>query len=200
MALERGDAEATALLKWLPQVPAAERVRVERAGSRFAINTGPFHAWRRFCEGMLADNLDDAARSDVLWTLGQVALRGDDPDRALAAAEEKRDLDRNRGAEREVALAAELIRRHPARPRAAGRGAAHPQGGGTAGLRAPRRRAFATGRARKPGAPASHAQPVQRPRRSAAPALPGARRCAPHAAAGGAADRGHPARAPPELR
>ena len=101
--------EATALLEWLPQMPAAERVRVERAGSRFAINTGPFHAWRRFCEGMLADNLDDAARSDVLWTLGQVALRGDDPDRALAAAEEKRDLDRNRGAEREVALAAGLI-------------------------------------------------------------------------------------------
>jgi hypothetical protein len=102
-------AEAMALLEWLPQVPAAERARVLRAGSWFAINTGPFHAWRRFCEGMLVATLDDAARSNVLWTLGQVALRGGDPDRALAAAEEKRDLDRNRGKEREAALASGLI-------------------------------------------------------------------------------------------
>ncbi|QLH38847.1 MAG: hypothetical protein HWD60_07760 [Defluviicoccus sp.] len=89
--------ETPALLDWLGHVPAAERVRVERAGSWFAINTGPFHAWLRFCEAALAGELDDEERSNVLWTLGQVALRAGLPDRALAAAEEKREVDRHRG-------------------------------------------------------------------------------------------------------
>ena len=102
-------AETPALLDWLVQVPAAERVRVVRAGMSFAINTGPLHAWLRCCEAALAGELDDAERSDVLWTLGQVALRAGLPDRALKAAEERREVDQRRGAEREVALAAGLI-------------------------------------------------------------------------------------------
>ncbi|QLH38874.1 MAG: hypothetical protein HWD60_07910 [Defluviicoccus sp.] len=93
-------AEAPALLDWLSQVPAAERVRVVRTGSWFAISTGPFHAWLRFCETALAGDLGDAERSNVLWTLGQVALSAGLPDRALAAAEQKQSLDRRRGEER----------------------------------------------------------------------------------------------------
>ncbi|MFO1155679.1 MAG: SEFIR domain-containing protein [Rhodospirillales bacterium] len=83
--------------------------RVERAGSWFAINTGPFHAWRRFCEAALADAADDAQRSNILRTLGQVALSGGDPDEALRRAREKHDLDLARPDEREAALAAGLI-------------------------------------------------------------------------------------------
>ncbi len=101
--------EVAALTEWLAQIPPADRVRVERAGSRYAIRNGPFHAWLRFCEEALAGESDDAHRSDFLWTLGQVALRGGLPDRALAAAEEKRDLDRKRGEERDAALAIGLI-------------------------------------------------------------------------------------------
>jgi hypothetical protein len=101
--------EFAALTEWLGQVSPGDRVRVERAGRNYAISNGPFHAWMRFCETMLAGKLGDAARSDALWTLGQMALRAGDPDRALAAAKEQRDLDNKRGAAREVALAAGLI-------------------------------------------------------------------------------------------
>ncbi len=55
--------------------------------------------------------IDEAARSNFLWTLGQVAQRGGLPDRALAAAaEEKRDLDRKRGADCDAAgLIADIL-------------------------------------------------------------------------------------------
>ena len=102
-------AETAALLDWLQQVPPSDRQTVERAGSRFAINTGPFHAWRLFCETALSSDPDDAGRSNVLWTLGNVALRGGDLDAALRFAREKRDLDSRRGEEREAALASGLI-------------------------------------------------------------------------------------------
>ena len=101
--------EIAALSGWLAQVLPADRVRVERAGSRYAISNGPYHAWLRFCEDALAGENSDEDRSNFLWTLGQVASSGGLPDRALAAAEEKRDLDRKRGAEREAALAVDLI-------------------------------------------------------------------------------------------
>ena len=97
------------MIEWLAQIPPADRVRVERAGNWYAMLNGPYHAWLRFCEEALAAETDDAHRSNFLWTLGQVALRGGLPDRALAAAEEQRDLDRKRGAERDAALAAGLI-------------------------------------------------------------------------------------------
>ena len=50
--------ESAALTEWLGQVPEGERVRIERAGSRYAIRNGPFHAWVRFCEEMLAGSID----------------------------------------------------------------------------------------------------------------------------------------------
>jgi tetratricopeptide (TPR) repeat protein len=102
-------AETASLLDWLPLVPEEERTGVERAGSWFAINSGPFHAWLRFCEAMLSGNLDDAARSGVLWTLGQVALSAGLPDRALAVANEKQALDKTRGEDRGAALAAGIV-------------------------------------------------------------------------------------------
>ena len=101
--------ETAALTEWLGQIPPADGVRVERAGSWRAIYNGPFHAWLRFCEEALAGAIADEDRSDFLWTLGQVAFYGGLPDRALAVATEKRSFDQQRGAEREVALAAGLI-------------------------------------------------------------------------------------------
>jgi len=102
-------AEPAALIDWLTRVPASERVRVERAGSRFAITNGPYHAWLRFCEDTLRLDLTDDQRSDLLWTLGNVAWRGGLADRALKAAEEKRTVDLRRHDERGVAVAWGLV-------------------------------------------------------------------------------------------
>jgi tetratricopeptide (TPR) repeat protein len=74
-----------------------------------AINTGPFHAWRLFCETALSGEPDDAVRSNLLWALGNVSRSGGDLDAALRFAREKRDLDSRRGEEREAALASGLI-------------------------------------------------------------------------------------------
>jgi tetratricopeptide (TPR) repeat protein len=101
--------ETPALIEWLARVPAEERATIARDANWFAVNAGPFHAWTRFCEEALKVDLDDADRSEVLWTLGNVALSSGLPDRAEAVAEEKRALDRTRGADREAAWAAGLI-------------------------------------------------------------------------------------------
>ena len=101
--------EIAGLTEWLAHVAPTDRVRVERAGSWYAMLNGPYHAWLMLCEEMLAGDLDDEERSNTLGTLGQVALRGGLPDRALSAAKAKRDLDRNRGAVREAALASGLV-------------------------------------------------------------------------------------------
>ena len=101
--------EFTALTEWLAQIPPTERVRVERAGSLYAMLNGPFHTWLRFCEAALAEEVSDENRSNFLWTLGKVALSGGLPDRALTAAREQRELDIKRGAERDAALALGLI-------------------------------------------------------------------------------------------
>ena len=108
-AVERTARRGAALTEWLGQVPEVDRVRVVRAGSQYAIRNGPYHAWLRFCEETLAGGLGEADRSDVLWTLGNVALRGGLPDRALAAAERKICAGPQSGADREAALAAGLI-------------------------------------------------------------------------------------------
>lgn len=102
-------AELAALLDWLTRVPAPERVRVERAGSRFAITNGPYHAWLRFCDDTLRHDLTDEQRSNLLWTLGNVAWRGGLAERALKAAEEKRLVDLRRQDERGVAVAWGLV-------------------------------------------------------------------------------------------
>jgi tetratricopeptide (TPR) repeat protein len=101
--------EFAATTEWLAQVSPADRVRVARAGVDYAINNGPYHAWIRLCDDSLTGEMADADRSSLLWTLGQVALSGGVPDRALAAAKEKRQLDLKRGADREAALAAGLV-------------------------------------------------------------------------------------------
>jgi tetratricopeptide (TPR) repeat protein len=101
--------ENAALAEWLAQIPPGEAARVERAGSGYAIRNGPYHAWLRFCEAALATGVGDDAKSNFLWTLGIVALHGGLPDRALAAAGEKRELDRKRGADRQAALSTSLI-------------------------------------------------------------------------------------------
>jgi tetratricopeptide (TPR) repeat protein/predicted phosphodiesterase len=102
-------AETLALTFWLGRVPTGERIRVERAGSTFAIFNGPFHAWSSFCEEMLAQELDDRERSDALWTLGRVAFNSGALDRALSAAQEQANIDERRDAPRDAALAAGLV-------------------------------------------------------------------------------------------
>ena len=101
--------ETAALTEWLVQVAPRDRVRIERAGSRYAVSNGPFHAWLRFCEEALVNEMTVEDRSDFLWMLGQVAFRGGFPQRGIDAAERKRELDLARGAEREAALASALI-------------------------------------------------------------------------------------------
>jgi tetratricopeptide (TPR) repeat protein len=98
-------AETPALVEWLRAVPADDLPRVERAGSWFAIHCGPFRAWADLCERGLRSTDDPKQRSGFLWTLGNVAMRAGDLDRALAAAQEKLQTDDRRGAEREAALA-----------------------------------------------------------------------------------------------
>jgi len=102
-------AEIISLIEWLPQVPAEERVAVERAGSQFAIDCGPYAAWLHFCERMLAGQLSGEQQSNALWTLAAVACKAGQPDRAFTAAQTKRDIDFSRGADREAALALGLI-------------------------------------------------------------------------------------------
>jgi tetratricopeptide (TPR) repeat protein len=102
-------AEMGALVAWLGGVPPGEGVDVERAGSRFAILNGPFYAWLSFCERLLRQVPAWPERSHLLWTLGQVARRAGDFDRALEAAREKITLDSTRGDDREAALAAGLV-------------------------------------------------------------------------------------------
>jgi tetratricopeptide (TPR) repeat protein len=101
--------EIAALIEWLTQLPAQDRARVERAGKDYAFSNGPFHTWLRFCEEALIGESSEVDRSNYLWTLGQVALRGGLPDRALGAAQEQRTLDLRRGAERDAAMASGLI-------------------------------------------------------------------------------------------
>ncbi len=104
--------ETAALIEWLAQIPPADRVRVGRTGSasrqkRVRITPGCNSAMKR------SPARRDADRSNFLWIFGQVALRGGLPDRALAAAKEKRDLDRKRGEEREAGPRRRPDRRHP---------------------------------------------------------------------------------------
>jgi 3',5'-cyclic AMP phosphodiesterase CpdA len=98
-------AESDALIDWLRRAPRQLWVGIERAGSRYAMRNGPFHAWAVFCETALAEDLEDRERSNMLWTLGNVTQSSGQPDRAMTVVREKADLDRTRGEEREVALA-----------------------------------------------------------------------------------------------
>jgi tetratricopeptide (TPR) repeat protein len=100
--------EGNALVDWLLQVPEGERVRVERAGSWFAMVLGPFPAWVGFCDRALKGPLKPKERSNFLWTLGKVALRSGALERALWAAREKGTLDQGRKKPRAAALAAGL--------------------------------------------------------------------------------------------
>ena len=97
--------ENAALVEWLARVPEMDRVRVERVGSRFAINSGPFGAWLAFCEHALQNMPSDDEKSNILWTAGNVARSAGLLDQALALADQKIELDQSRNTEREVALA-----------------------------------------------------------------------------------------------
>ncbi|EAU68302.1 metallophosphoesterase [Stigmatella aurantiaca] len=97
--------EGSALVDWLLQVPEEEHVRVERAGSPFAISQGPFPAWVDFCERVLQGSLSPRERSNVLWTISNVAMTSGALDRALVAAKEQSALDRDLQDPRGTALA-----------------------------------------------------------------------------------------------
>jgi tetratricopeptide (TPR) repeat protein len=98
--------ESAALVDWLPRVSEGDRVWVVRAGSSFAIHNGPFRVWMDFCEQALNASLTPEERSNILWTLANVAMRCGAPERALSAAQEMRTLDQGRQAEHGSALAA----------------------------------------------------------------------------------------------
>ncbi|MEI2771279.1 MAG: tetratricopeptide repeat protein [Candidatus Competibacter sp.] len=97
--------EQAALVEWLARVPEADWVRVERAGSWFAMLNGPFSAWLNFCERALRHELGDAGKSNFLWTASNVAMSAGLLDRTLVLARHKAELDQSRGEEREAALA-----------------------------------------------------------------------------------------------
>ncbi|WP_224240661.1 metallophosphoesterase [Hyalangium gracile] len=97
--------ETAALVEWLARVPQEDLVEVERAGTDYARQNGPYAAWIAFCERALKSSPSDDARSNLLWTLGLVSYQGGALDRGLSAAEEKIRLDEGRKDEREVALA-----------------------------------------------------------------------------------------------
>ncbi len=97
--------ETAALVSWLPMVRDADLARVARAGSRFALRHGPFAVWQRFCERALTCCQEPRDRSNVLFTLGDVARSAGDLNRALSAAEEKAALDRSQDWPAEAAMA-----------------------------------------------------------------------------------------------
>ncbi|UQA58167.1 metallophosphoesterase [Polyangium aurulentum] len=99
--------EAGALGTWLVRVKGKDVVRVERAGSWYAILNGPFHVWIEFCAQGLEGRSDPTEQSSLLWTLANVALRAGELDRALEVVARKETLDRARGDERGAALAAD---------------------------------------------------------------------------------------------
>ncbi|WP_437282852.1 metallophosphoesterase [Sorangium sp. So ce375] len=98
--------EAGALSAWLGRVRGDDLVRVERAGSQYAIHNGPFHVWMEFCARGLGERSDPKERSDLLWTLANVAQHMGAIDSASEAAEQKLAVDRARGDEWGAALAA----------------------------------------------------------------------------------------------
>lgn len=103
------DEEVAALVQWLALVPPSERSWIARASGRYANANGPYHAWVRFCEEVLATETTDDQRSIILWTLANVAHYCGLFDLVISSAQEKCELDRRRGEDREVALASGLI-------------------------------------------------------------------------------------------
>jgi|GEM_PF-1663694 len=99
------NAEQPALAAWLRGVPLQRGAEIIRAASWYAMLNGPFPLWQAWCESLLSGDCDDAARSNILWTLGQTARSAGDVQRALTAAEEQAALDKTRGADRDYALA-----------------------------------------------------------------------------------------------
>ena len=101
-------AECAALVEGLSAVRRGPR-RVERGGSWYAMQKGPFQAWMQLCERGLREIEDPEARSNFLWTLGMVAQRAGELERALEAAQQKVEVDRGRGEDRGVAMAEGLV-------------------------------------------------------------------------------------------
>jgi tetratricopeptide (TPR) repeat protein len=103
-------AETDALALWLPRVPDEDLVKVESAGSTYAQINGPYAVWMTFGERVLSVvHEDPAARSNVLWTLANVAKESGAVDRAMAFAEEKLAIERQRRDEHGEALALSTI-------------------------------------------------------------------------------------------
>ncbi len=99
------NAEQPALAAWLRGVPLQRGAEVIGHAMNYAIRNGPFPLWQAWCESLLSGDCDDAARSNILWTLGNTARSAGDVQWALTAAEEKAALDKTRGEDREYALA-----------------------------------------------------------------------------------------------
>ena len=103
-------AESDALGHWLSVLPLADGLSAEHIGQDFAVSVGPFGFWQRFCERLITEVPDAPEHlSSLYWTLSQVTRQGGDPVRSIQAAETKAGIDRQRGDEREFALARGVV-------------------------------------------------------------------------------------------
>ena len=98
------NAEHPALTQWLRRMhpEQAESVVVH---TQYGKLNGPWAAWAAFCEDLLETDPPPEVKSNALWLLGQSRVRLGQGDEALAAAEQQAEVERNRGADRELALA-----------------------------------------------------------------------------------------------
>ena len=96
--------EHLALTSWLKQLPPNRRVEVKDRSMSYAIHSGPFHAWARFCREALDADLEDRHRSDFLWILARASLRRGDLETAHESARQMVSLDSKRGDARATAL------------------------------------------------------------------------------------------------
>ena len=102
--------ETAALEAWLAEAPEELIPAVNSKAMRLAIRQGPFRLWMGFCQrGLEWPGLGDQAKSDLLWTLSNVAQSAGDLDLAIEVARQNADHDGARGADRDKALALSKI-------------------------------------------------------------------------------------------
>jgi len=101
--------EWDALSAWLECVPAHAVESVAHDGSHFAKRCGPFGAWITFYTRFMEGETNPEVRSFVLLTLAQIYILQDEFRSAEEVALAKVTLDRDRGAERDVALAIGIL-------------------------------------------------------------------------------------------
>lgn len=101
--------EEPALLHWLDRLPATEAGAVARVGNFYAYTCGPYAAWSKLCRRGLAAAPSAEDRSWLLLTLCQSHQSLGQLDEALAVAETRCELERERGNHKGHAVSLGLI-------------------------------------------------------------------------------------------